>query len=85
MNENVSMRVIEVSKYFIKSKDTVRDLAKVFGVSKSTIHKDLTDRIYEINLDMYRQCKEILDYHKSIRHIRGGNATKLKYKKYTQH
>lgn len=60
---------------------TVRVIAKEFGVSKSTVHKDLTERLPEINPDLANEVKEILDYHKSIRHLRGGEATKLKYKK----
>lgn len=64
-----------------RRKKTVRVIAKEFGVSKSTVHKDLTERLPEINPDLANEVKEILDYHKSIRHLRGGEATKLKYKK----
>ena len=52
-----------------------------FGVSKSTVHKDLTERLPEINPELANEVKEILDYHKSIRHLRGGEATKQKYRK----
>lgn len=55
-------------------------IAKEFGVSKSTVHKDLTERLPELNSELANQVKEILEYHKSIRHIRGGEATKRKYK-----
>ena len=56
-------------------------IAKEFGVSKSTVHKDLTERLPEINPELANEVKEILDYHKSIRHLRGGEATKQKYRK----
>ncbi len=55
-------------------------IAKDFGVSKSTVHKDLTERLPEINATLAKEVKEILDYHKSIRHLRGGEATRQKYK-----
>ena len=61
--------------------NTVRTIAKEFGVSKSTVHKDLTERLPEINPDLANQVKHILEYHKSIRHLRGGEATKIKYRK----
>lgn len=64
-----------------RRKKPLRVIAKEFGVSKSTVHKDLTERLPEINPDLANEVKEILDYHKSIRHLRGGEATKLKYKK----
>ncbi len=65
----------------METRKTVRVIAKEFGVSKSTVHKDLTERLPEINPELASEVKEILDYHKSIRHLRGGEATKLKYKK----
>lgn len=60
---------------------TVRSIAKQFGVSKSTVHKDLTERLPEIDGELALQVKDILEYHKAIRHLRGGEATKIKYKK----
>ncbi|GAE31316.1 stage III sporulation protein D [Halalkalibacter hemicellulosilyticusJCM 9152] len=65
----------------VESKKTVRTIAKEFGVSKSTVHKDLTERLPEINPELANEVKEILEYHKSIRHLRGGEATKVKYRK----
>ncbi|MGM8277410.1 sporulation transcriptional regulator SpoIIID, partial (plasmid) [Clostridium perfringens] len=59
---------------------TIRKTAKVFGVSKSTIHKDMTERLPKINPDIAEEAKSILDLNKAERHIRGGKATKLKYK-----
>ncbi len=64
----------------METRKTVRTIAKEFGVSKSTVHKDLTERLPEINPDLANEVKEVLNYHKSIRHIRGGEATRKKYK-----
>jgi putative DeoR family transcriptional regulator (stage III sporulation protein D) len=60
---------------------TVRSIAKHFGVSKSTVHKDLTERLPDLDSELSEQVKQILEYHKAIRHLRGGEATKLKYQK----
>jgi len=79
MNKNIINRVIEESNYIIKTKDTIRDIAKVFEVSKSTVHKDLKERLLEIDVDLYNKVSSILKYHLDIRHIRGGNATKEKF------
>ena len=81
MHDYIKERTIKIGKYIVETKKTVRVIAKEFGVSKSTVHKDLTERLPEINPDLANEVKEILDYHKSIRHLRGGEATKLKYKK----
>lgn len=64
----------------METRKTVRVIAKEFGVSKSTVHKDLTERLPEISPELYNQVKELLDYHKSIRHLRGGEATRNKYR-----
>ncbi|MUV37367.1 Stage III sporulation protein [Lentibacillus sp. JNUCC-1] len=64
----------------METRKTVRTIAKEFGVSKSTVHKDLTERLPEINPELANDVKEVLNYHKSIRHIRGGEATRKKYK-----
>ena len=79
MNKNIVNRVIEESKYIIKTKDTIRDTSKVFNVSKSTVHKDLKERLMEIDINLYNEVSNILKYHLDIRHIRGGNATKEKF------
>ena len=79
MNKNIINRVIEESNYIIKTKDTIREVAKVFNVSKSTVHKDFKDRLFEINADLYNEVSSILKYHLDVRHIRGGNATKSKF------
>ena len=80
MKDYIEDRVLEVAKYIIESKATIRRTAKVFGVSKSTIHKDMTERLPIINPQIANEAKTILDLNKSERHIRGGRATKMKYK-----
>nr|WP_220214978.1 MULTISPECIES: sporulation transcriptional regulator SpoIIID [Thermoactinomyces] len=83
VHEYIKERTLKIGHYFVETRNTVRTIAKEFGVSKSTVHKDLTERLPEINPELARQVKEILEYHKSIRHIRGGEATKIKYKQKT--
>lgn len=80
MKDYIEERVLEVANYIIRSKATIRKTAKVFGVSKSTIHKDMTERLPKINPQIADEAKLILDYNKAERHIRGGKATKMKYK-----
>lgn len=80
MKDYIEDRVLEVAKYIIESKATIRRTAKVFGVSKSTIHKDMTERLPIINPQIANEAKTILDLNKSERHIRGGRATRMKYK-----
>ena len=80
-SDSIEERVISLAHYVINSKDTVRGTAKRFGVSKSTVHKDLTDRLIEIDPGLAMEVRKILDENKAERHIRGGMATKLKYKK----
>lgn len=80
MKDYIEERVLEVAKYIIDSKATIRKTAKVFGVSKSTIHKDMTERLPKINPQIANDAKNILDFNKAERHIRGGKATKMKYK-----
>lgn len=76
---SIDERVIEVAHYIIDSKDTVRGAAKKFGISKSTVHKDVSERLKKINPSLAKEVREILDENKAERHIRGGMATKLKY------
>jgi putative DeoR family transcriptional regulator (stage III sporulation protein D) len=80
LKDYIEERVLEVAKYIIESKATIRKTAKMFGVSKSTIHKDITERLPKINPQIAKEAKEVLDLNKAERHIRGGKATKLKYK-----
>lgn len=72
-------RAVELAQYIIESKDTVRGAAKKFGVSKSTVHKDITERLRKINLSLANEAKKVLDENKAERHLRGGEATRLKY------
>lgn len=81
MHDYIKERTIKIGRCLVESRKTVRTIAKEFGVSKSTVHKDLTERLPEINPELAKEVKEILEYHKSIRHLRGGEATKVKYKK----
>jgi putative DeoR family transcriptional regulator (stage III sporulation protein D) len=84
VHDYIKERTIKIGRCIVETRNTVRMIAKEFGVSKSTVHKDLTERLPEINPDLANQVKTILEYHKSIRHLRGGEATKVKYKK-TRH
>lgn len=75
----VEERAVELGEYIIESKATVRSAAKKFGISKSTVHKDITERLKRINPALAREARKVLDINKSERHIRGGMATKEKY------
>jgi putative DeoR family transcriptional regulator (stage III sporulation protein D) len=79
VHDYIKERTLKLGEYIVETRNTVRTIAREFGVSKSTVHKDLTERLPEINVELANQVKEILEYHKSIRHLRGGEATKLKY------
>ena len=78
-DERLSQRAISLANYMIENKSTVRQAAKIFGVSKSTVHKDLTERHENIDSSLAIEVRKILDLNKSERHIRGGMATKEKY------
>nr|WP_255717092.1 sporulation transcriptional regulator SpoIIID [Salipaludibacillus sp. CUR1] len=84
VHDYIKERTIKIGRYIVETRKTVRTIAKEFGVSKSTVHKDLTERLPEINPELANEVKTILDYHKSIRHLRGGEATKVKYKQSTE-
>jgi putative DeoR family transcriptional regulator (stage III sporulation protein D) len=77
----IEERTVELANYIIEKKATVRSAAKQFGISKSTVHKDITRRLEEINPALAREARKILDENKSERHIRGGLATKQKYQR----
>ena len=77
----INDRVINESNYILKTGYTIREIAKVFNVSKSTVHKDLNERLYKIDKNKYDLVKEILNYHMNIKHIRGGESTRKKYLK----
>ena len=76
---SIEERAIELAQYIIDSKDTVRGAAKKYGISKSTIHKDVSERLLKINPALAHDVRIVLDENKAERHIRGGMATKLKY------
>mgnify|MGYP002240420139 CR=1 FL=1 len=84
VRSHIEERAIVVAKYILEKNTTVRQTAKTFGVSKSTIHKDVTERLEEINPNPCKEVKMVLEKNKSERHIRGGMATKLKYEKETK-
>lgn len=79
MKEYIEERAIEIANYIIEEKATVRQTAKKFGVSKSTVHKDCTERLLQINPALARSARKVLDVNKLERHIRGGLATREKY------
>lgn len=81
MKKEIINRVLEVANYIIDTKKTIRDTAKVFNVSKSTIHKDLSNRLVDIDYPKYLIIEGILKKHIETRHILGGQSTKLKYEK----
>ena len=79
MKEYIEQRAIEIANYIIDNNATVRQAAKQFGVSKSTVHKDITDRLEQINPALANDARLVLNVNKSERHIRGGLATREKY------
>lgn len=79
MKGYIEERAIEIANYIIEENATVRQTAKKFGISKSTVHKDVTDRLKQINPRLAKQARQVLDVNKSERHIRGGLATREKY------
>ncbi|MFL0196319.1 sporulation transcriptional regulator SpoIIID [Clostridium sp. WILCCON 0269] len=81
MKNYIENRVIEVSKYIMASRATIRNTAQVFGTSKSTIHRDITELLPQLNPQIAEQVKTVLAYNKSIRHIRGGEAFRIKKQK----
>lgn len=79
MKSYIEERVVEIAKYIIDNNATVRQTAKQFGISKSTVHKDVTERLSQVNPTLAREARKVLDVNKSERHIRGGLATREKY------
>lgn len=79
MQDYIEKRVMEISDYILESGATVRQVASVFGVSKSTVHKDVTERLAQINHNLAKEVKKVLDNNRAERHLRGGEATKRKY------
>ncbi len=81
MADTIEERARELAVYMVENFATVRATAQHFGISKSTVHKDICQRLPQYNKHLYNQVRNILDENKAQRHIRGGNATKNKYKK----
>ena len=79
MKEYIEERAVEIANYIIENNATVRQAAKAFGISKSTVHKDISERITDINPKLAKDVRKVLDVNKSERHIRGGLATREKY------
>jgi len=81
LKQYIEERALELGSFIIENKTTVRAAAQTFGISKSTVHKDVTERLRKLNPSMAKQVKRILEENKAERHIRGGEATRIKYKK----
>ena len=79
MKDLTEVRAVEIGRYIVKNKATVRSAAKAFGISKSTVHKDVSKRLKSLNPGLYIEVKQVLDTNKAQRHIRGGQATRKKY------
>ena len=80
MQGSMEQRACALAVYMIENGATVRQAAKRFGISKSTVHKDLTTRLPAVNSSLYQQVREVLDQNKAERHLRGGMATRRKYR-----
>jgi len=80
VNSDIEERAVRLAQYIVENGATVRAAAKKFGVSKSTVHKDLTERLDKTHPILYRQAKAVLEQNKAERHLRGGEATRIKYK-----
>ena len=81
MKDYIEERAVELANYIIETKATVRQAAKKYGISKSTVHKDVAERLKKFNPSLAEEAKKVLEINKSERHLRGGMATKLKYSK----
>lgn len=77
----INARVLQEANYIMSTGYTIRELASIFHVSKSTVHKDLHERLLDIDKEKYKEVEDILKYHTNIRHIRGGESTRKKYLK----
>ena len=85
MKDYIEERVIELANYIIENNSTVRETAKKFHISKSTVHKDVSERLLRLNQNLAKNVQKVLDENKAERHIRGGQATKEKYLKLQKH
>lgn len=85
MKQSVDDRAAMLGEYIVKNKATVRHAARKFGVSKSTVHKDVSERLRHVDLGLYKEVRDVLAVNKAQRHIRGGMATKKKYERQSLH
>ncbi len=79
MKAYIEKRAVEIAEFIVRSNATVRETAKKFGISKSTVHKDITERLLKIDTSLAKKARRVLEVNKSERHIRGGMATRKKY------
>jgi len=79
MNTYIENRILEEAAYIISTKDNIRATAKKFGVCKSTVHRDMRERLLKVNPQMYQTIEKIMDFNKAERHLRGGEATRRRY------
>lgn len=79
--DDINNRVLKIARLMLQGNKTVREVAKIIGFSKSTVHHDITTKLIDLDYDLYNEVRNLLDYNKKIRHIRGGEATRLKYLK----
>ena len=79
MQDYIKQRAIKIGKYIVETNQTIRQTGKYFGVARSTVFRDVTERLPSINPELARQAQQVLEHNKSLRHIRGGEATKRKY------
>ena len=81
MRTDIEERAVRLAEYITENRATVRAAAKKFGISKSTVHKDITERLESVSPELYTQVRGLLEQNKAERHIRGGMATRDKFKK----
>lgn len=84
LRTNIEERACELARYIIENRATCRAAAKAFAISKSTVHKDLSERLHQINMSLYTQVQAVLQENKAQRHLRGGEATRQKYLRKTE-
>ena len=80
MKDNIEERTIDIAQYIVDKGATVRGAAHAFGLSKSTVHKDMEERLKQLRPELYGQVRRVLSHNKAVRHLRGGEATRRKYR-----
>ena len=84
MREDIENRCVSLAKYIVRTGATVRQAAGEFGMSKSSVHKDMHDRLRQIHPGLYAEVRDVLEYHHAVRHLRGGEATRERWKNIRQ-